>query len=465
MVPRLLLVVAVALVPTIAAAQSPRDRMTAHTFAAASGATLPYRVFVPAAAGPEHRVPLVLFLHGAGERGTDNAAQLRHGVGDFVTEAAQAARPCLVVAPQCPRGRWWDVDLLQEFAASLAMRPDVDVDRVYLTGLSMGGFATWHLAGRRPELFAAAVPVCGGGELDAAVRLATLPIWAFHGDADATVPVARSREMVAAVRKAGGVLDYTEYEGVTHDSWTRTYADPKVHEWLFAQRRVPPIVLHDGDRVVFFGDSITAAAVKAGGYIDCVASDLRARLPGVELIGKGVSGNRVPDLAARLERDVLAVEPTVVVVYIGINDVWHSLRGKGTPIDAFESGLRQLVHDIAAAGARVVLCTPSVIGEKAAGSNQLDGMLDEYAAVSRRVAASAHLTLLDLRARFVAALRARNTDDAERGVLTTDGVHLNAAGNRFVADAMLEVLGAVPAPEPAAAEAGAEAPAKTDKKE
>ena len=165
---------------------------------------------------------------------------------------------------------------------------------------------------------------------------------------------------------------------------------------------------------------------------------------GVEVIGAGIGGNKVPDLERRLDNDVLAKKPTTVVVYIGINDVWHSQRGQGTPKDAFDKGLRSLVERIRASGSRVILCTPSVIGEKAAGTNPLDAMLDDYAGVTRAVAADMKTGLLDLRKAFVAHLAAEKKNETDRGLLTTDGVHLNAAGNRFVADRMLEALG-VPA--------------------
>ncbi len=418
--------------------------MRAMTFAGADGG-MPYRWYAPPAATAP--LPLVVFLHGAGERGDDNRAQLRHGVADFVGEARQGAHPCFVVAPQCPRGKWWDGDALVALVEHLAARPGVDRDRIYLTGLSMGGFATWDLLGRRPDLFAAAVPICGGGRPERAAAMVPVPVWAFHGDADRTVPVGKTREMAAAVQAAGGEVKVTEYPSVGHDSWTRTYADPAVHDWLFAQRRAAPLTLGDADRVVFLGDSITWAGDREGGYIVRLREALAARTPPLraELLGAGISGNKVPDLLARLDQDVLVQKPTLVVVYIGINDVWHSERGNGTPKDHYEAGLRELLARIAAGGARVVLCTPTVIGEKTDGSNPLDPMLEEYAAISRRVARAAGVPLLDLRWRFLEHLRAHNEAQAEKGVLTSDRVHLNAAGNQFVADCVLGAFGLGPA--------------------
>lgn len=428
-----------------AQAQRPAEVMTPHTFESKEHGALPYRLFTPKAANKDAKLPLVLFLHGAGERGNDNAAQLRHGLRTLIADANQTERPSFVVAPQCPRGVWWNVDLLLELTHSLLAQPGVDLDRVYVTGLSMGGFATWQLIGRQPELWAAAIPVCGGGEPATADKLTTLPIWAFHGDADKTVPPEQSQRMIAAIRKAGGEPKYTEYPGVGHDSWTQTYANAEVHAWLFAQHRAPkvmPVTLYDGDRVAFFGDSITQAGANGKGYIRLIEADLPKRLPGakVELIGAGISGHRVPNLLERVERDVLNKKPTIVIVYIGINDVWHSQSGRGTSKEDFEAGLRDLVAQFTAAQIRVILCTPSVIGEKADGANPLDAMLDEYAAITRTVAKTTGTPLLDLRQQFVAYLKTHNEADEAKGVLTSDGVHLNEAGNRFVADRMLEAL-------------------------
>lgn len=223
------------------------------------GATLRYRRFESAAAdrgddggGP---LPLVLFLHGAGERGDDNAAQLRHGVGEFFRRQEQ--HPCLVLAPQCPAGeKWVEVDWNGgSGSGTFPARPSqplrmaidaidrliaagrVDPDRLYITGLSMGGYGTWYAAGMPGSRFAAAAPICGGGDPAWAKRYVDLPLWVFHGGDDRAVPVGRSREMVEAIRAAGGQLQYTEYPAVGHDSWTQTYADDAFHDWLFAQRR------------------------------------------------------------------------------------------------------------------------------------------------------------------------------------------------------------------------------------
>jgi len=190
----------------------------------------------------------VVFLHGAGERGNDNKAQMKHGVAEFASEERMKAFPCFLIAPQCPEKRQWAtsakasadaqpgklvLDLIEKTCKELP----IDKNRIYLTGLSMGGFGTWDLLARKPDLFAAGIPICGGGDEKKADKLVKIPIWVFHGDKDGAVKVERSRAMVAAIEKAGGKPKYTEYPGVGHDSWSRTYADEKVLAWLFAQKK------------------------------------------------------------------------------------------------------------------------------------------------------------------------------------------------------------------------------------
>jgi len=223
-----------------AAAQEP-TQFQPHTFRGSKDAELKYQLLSPAAAAQpgDEKFPLVLFLHGAGERGSDNQAQLKHGTGNFATAALRQKYPCYVAAPQCRTGQWWNTqaDLLLELIADLQKQHRIDPQRIYVTGLSMGGFGTWELISRKPELFAAAAPICGGGDPAKAATCASLPIWVFHGDQDTVVRPELSRVMVEALKKAGGMPKYTEYPGVGHDSWTATYADPAFMEWLFAQKR------------------------------------------------------------------------------------------------------------------------------------------------------------------------------------------------------------------------------------
>jgi len=194
--------------------------------------------------------------------------------------------------------------------------------------------------------------------------------------------------------------------------------------------------LRAGERIAFLGDSITQQGAGQGGYARRIDEALAAKRPelNAKVIYAGISGHKVPDLQRRLERDVLSKNPTLVFIYIGINDVWHSQRGQGTPANKYEAGLRELIDRIGKAGATVVLATPSVIGEKTDGSNPLDKMLDQYADISRKVAAETSTPLCDLHAAFLAYLKEHNPENKRSGILTGDGVHLNAEGNRFVAD-------------------------------
>jgi predicted peptidase len=215
-----------------------------------------YRLLRPATVEPGKQYPLVLFLHGAGERGNDNSSQLQYLPTWLAGAAWRQQFPCFVIAPQCrAEHRWSAFNWSDKKSSPLAAEPTtdlaaaiaalekvsasepVDPDRVYLTGLSMGGYGSWELAARMPERFAAVSPICGGGDEAQAKKLTSLPIWCFHGGADQVVPVARSRAMIAAIEAAGGKPKYTEFPGVGHDSWTPAYRDSGLLEWLFAQRR------------------------------------------------------------------------------------------------------------------------------------------------------------------------------------------------------------------------------------
>ena len=227
----------------------------AREWKAPDGTLVKYRWSEPPTLEPGKTYPLVLFLHGAGERGDDNAAQLKHGVLPILEAANKLGEPCFLIAPQCPADRWWAPirrdtmrlkaadqpnnmldSVLALVDATLKSHP-VDPKRFYVTGLSMGGYATWDLLGRVPERIAAAVPICGGGDPALAEKFKDIPIWAFHGEADATVPVKTTRDMITALEKAGGKPKATYYPQVNHDSWTRTYQDPEVIRWMFAQRK------------------------------------------------------------------------------------------------------------------------------------------------------------------------------------------------------------------------------------
>lgn len=216
---------------------------------------------------------------------------------------------------------------------------------------------------------------------------------------------------------------------------------------VFCPASICSAQLKNNDTIVFLGDSITQQGAGEKGYVTLFRKAVESARPdsGIRVIGAGIGGHKVPNLEERLDRDVLAHKPDVVVIYIGINDVWHSVRDQGTSPERYAAGLKNLIRRIQEAGATVILATPSVIGEKADGSNDLDSMLDQYAELSRTVAVEHNVPLLDLRAAFINHLKAYNVANSHQGVLTTDGVHLNDTGNRFVAVRMLEAVGERPA--------------------
>jgi len=235
--------------------EEPRDRFEAFVYQEESGKTLPYRQLSPPILQAGERYPLILFLHGAGERGNDNRSQLVHVARELETPEMQQRYPAFVIAPQCPTGQQWvdtpwtldshtmpeqpsePMALLLGLISQTQKTLPIDSNRIYVVGLSMGGFGTWDLLQRRPEQFAAAIPMCGGGDSDCAELIKDVPVWVAHGDADTVVKVKRSRDQVAALRAAGGQPIYTEYPGVGHNSWTPTAQNRMIWDWLFAQRK------------------------------------------------------------------------------------------------------------------------------------------------------------------------------------------------------------------------------------
>jgi predicted peptidase len=197
--------------------------------------TMKYLLYLPAKYDQQESWPLMLFLHGAGERGDDLELVKKHGPPKLI-EAGQQL-PFIVVSPQCPRNRRWEPFELAALLDEVVEQCKVDEDRIYVTGLSMGGFGTWSLAGYQPDRFAALVPICGGGQPIVARLIKPVPTWVFHGAKDPVVPVEQSEEMVEALKKAGGTVRFTVYPEAGHDSWTESYANPELYEWLLQQKR------------------------------------------------------------------------------------------------------------------------------------------------------------------------------------------------------------------------------------
>jgi predicted peptidase len=214
-----------------------------RTYRSPDGTAVKYAVFVPRAAKPGAKLPVILALHGSGECGTDGKRQLEVGFGPAVRARAKDF-PFLVVFPQAQRlglailDTWYADRPAGEQAVAIlneVMKEfPVDPKRVYLTGNSMGGFGTWSLAHKHPGRWAAIAPVCGGGNPVWAAALKDTPVWCFHGEADEVVPVDHSRSMVKALQRVGNPARYDEYAGVIHDSWTRAYATDALYDWMLS---------------------------------------------------------------------------------------------------------------------------------------------------------------------------------------------------------------------------------------
>ncbi len=197
---------------------------------------LHYWLYLPEDYAAKQKCPLILFLHGAGERGDDLDKVKVHGPPKLVEQRSDC--PAIVVSPQCPNERTWSPTQLSLLLDKCMESLKVDPDRVYVTGLSMGGFGTWALCAKEPERFAAAIPICGGGDVTKAARLVDLSIHVFHGAKDTVVAPEYSQKMVDAIRAAGGTrVKLTLYPEANHDSWTETYANDEVAEWLLSHKR------------------------------------------------------------------------------------------------------------------------------------------------------------------------------------------------------------------------------------
>jgi predicted peptidase len=237
------LVVLGALLLGAAPAQAGGEKQTGFldkVYKGSDGYEAKYVVFVPHGYDGKKKYPVILFLHGSGETGTDGQKQVKVGLGPAVKKRDKSFE-FIAIFPQSHKRNWraGSEDGMRALAILDEVEKDYQVDakRVYLTGLSMGGYGTWSLAAAHPERWAAIVPVCGGGNAKDAEKIKDIPCWCFHGDADKAVKVELSRTMIQALKDAGAQPRYDEYPGVGHNSWDRAYATPELFEWLLQQKR------------------------------------------------------------------------------------------------------------------------------------------------------------------------------------------------------------------------------------
>jgi len=235
---------------------SVEDMLKPYTYTNEIGEIFAYRMRAPQFPAADKKCPVILFLHGSGECGSDNLRQIGVGVPSLMATLLRTPEPVIVVAPQCQTGNWWvkRLALTSDYAASKEPSPSMEVavelcrylvakchadpDRLYITGLSLGGFGTWDAIQREPQLFAAAIPICGGGDIRRVQEIKRLPVWIFHGKNDKNVNVECSRRMFEALQLAGNRnVQYTEYEQSEHNVWDQTYSNPEVIGWLLQQTR------------------------------------------------------------------------------------------------------------------------------------------------------------------------------------------------------------------------------------
>lgn len=236
------------------------EKFDSANFTDSQGTTIDYRILYPENYDASQKYPLILFLHGAGERGSDNTSQLKHGSWVFTDKLKE--NPAIVILPQCPKEGYWSsanitrgkypleinfdynnqetpaLHAALELTKSFVKNKKADKRRVYITGLSMGGMGTFEAVYRYPKLFAAAMPVCGGGDIPAyGKKQAKIPFWIFHGDVDGVVDVKNSRDMYARLQALNANVSYTEYPGVNHNSWDNTFKEASYPTWFFQYKR------------------------------------------------------------------------------------------------------------------------------------------------------------------------------------------------------------------------------------
>ncbi len=390
--------------------------------------------------------------------------------------------PCYIVVPQCPaEQKWVDWDWRQSFtqqpekpAAPMVLAlglldtllkefPDVDTDRLYITGISMGGYGTWDAVTRFPDRFAAAVPICGGGDPAKAAVIAKLPVWAIHGDADPAVQVDQTRRMIAAIKAAGGAPLYSEYPGVGHESWTPGYQEPELLPWMFAQRRgqaavafekiapalaQPPSSLFPGEgpvqpgiwfralwqnrrgewartktqdegAVVFLGDSITQ------GW-----GTLAQDFAGVKVANRGISGDTTRGVRLRLKGDVLDVHPRAVTLLIGTNDI-----GLGATPELVAENVNAIIAELHAADPKLPIIACRVMPSDASKQRPADKIQRLNALVDEAVANDPLVTRVDTFGLF-----ADEQGNAKKDEFP-DLLHPNAAGYAKWAEALRPIFG------------------------
>ena len=217
------------------AAEEKPATQSEETFELSDGKEMDFLLYLPKGYEQQQKWPLVLFLHGAGERGDDLTLVKKHGPPKLIEGGKDF--PFIVVSPQCPKGTWWVTEDVVALMKHIMQIHNVDKDRVYITGLSMGGRGTWQVAGAMADEVAAIAPICGPSDVSVVEKIAHLPIWVFHGAKDPAVKISHSEEMVKLLKEKGNEAKFTIYPEAMHDSWTETYDNQELYQWLLSHKR------------------------------------------------------------------------------------------------------------------------------------------------------------------------------------------------------------------------------------
>lgn len=371
--------------------------------------------------------PLIFFLHGAGERGDSLALVMKHG--PLKMAAAQPDFPFVVVAPQCPGGRWWHADELKILLDKVMGNYNIDKDRVYLTGLSMGGYGSWELAMRYPSMFAAVAPVCGGGNPEQVCRIKELPVWNFHGAQDPIVPLAASEQMIYALEDCGTDVRFTVYPEVGHDAWEPAYNNPELYSWFLQHKR--PRDWEEFNR--FREEDAKRNLVADSGWLVFTGSssirmwpDLQNDFKADKTLNRGFGGSQVSDLLKHYGELILKYKPRQVVVYSGDNDIEAGKSPERVAAD-LKMLQYQIERDLPNTSFVYISIKPSI-----SRLSKFDKMEEANRLIREYLETRPNARFVDI----TAAMMEGNSRQPRKDLFLEDGLHMNRRGYRIWREAL-----------------------------
>lgn len=376
--------------------------------------------------------PLVIFLHGSGERGNDIEKVKVHGIPRLIKEGKKF--PFIVIAPQCPDGVRWNTGALKALYDEVILKYRVDVDRVYLTGMSMGAFGAWDFAIQYPELFAALVPICGGGNPKEVCAVSNIPTWVYHGEKDDVVPLFKSADMVEALEACNGKVTFTTYPNANHDAWTETYASKQLYEWMLLQKRSTP---WDKDWLIYERQEqrngikkngtlfLGSSSIKRWKYLE---SQFKNHAP----TARGLRGITLANAESYFFPWIYKYQPKRVILYLGDNDIATGL----SPLEisrAYESLLAKFDRYLPQTEVWILSVKPSPLRRR---MNKGKVIQDTNTRLKQLAEVRANVQYIDL---YSLMVNSRGVPDPK--YFTRNGLYLSKEGYKLWQKTLTEKLG------------------------